>query len=179
MPEIALRTTFIAGFPGETAAHFDAVLRLMAEVRFDHVGVFPYYPEEGTPAASLPGQVADRVKQRRKASALALQQGISLERNRALVGREVEVLVEGEAESPRAGDGGLDLIGRTYRDAPEVDGFVVFRGTAGRGDLVRVMVDAAGPYDLFGRQIDLDLPPAPAPSPRRRGVRSLPVLQPR
>jgi ribosomal protein S12 methylthiotransferase len=176
MPEIALRTTFIAGFPGETGAHFDAVLRLMEEVRFDHVGVFPYYPEEGTPAATLPGQVADRVKQRRKASALALQQGISLERNRALVGREVEVLVEGEAESPRPGGGPSDLIGRTYRDAPEVDGFVVFRGAARRGDLVRVGVEGAGPYDLFGRQLDSDLPSAPAP-PRRKSVRSLPVLQ--
>ena len=87
MPEIALRTTFIAGFPGETATHFQAILRLMEEVRFDHVGVFPYYPEEGTPAAGLPGQVSERTRQRRKAKALEVQQGISLQRNRDLVGR--------------------------------------------------------------------------------------------
>jgi ribosomal protein S12 methylthiotransferase len=183
MPDVALRTTFIVGFPGETAAHFKAVLRFMEEVRFDHVGIFPYYPEEGTPAASLPGQVSDRVRQRRKQRALEVQQGISLARNRAYVGREVEVLVEGQADT--AGEG--QLIGRTYRDAPEVDGFVVFDGRATRGELVNVRVAAAGPYDLFGEQIGLPVSPVGAavawkPVPDRKariGLRSLPVLQPR
>ena len=191
MPEIALRTTFIAGFPGETAAHFDAVLDLMREVRFDHVGVFTYFPEEGTPAAGLPGQVSERVKQRRKARALELQQGISLERNGAFVGREVEVLVEGQADGkrtdparPEVASGGGELLGRTYRDAPEVDGFVVFRGAAQPGDLVRVRVAAAGPYDLFGEQ---EGPGRTGSGPAvglgggrpRSGLRTLPVLQPR
>jgi ribosomal protein S12 methylthiotransferase len=192
MPDIALRTTFIAGFPGETATHFQAILRLMEEVRFDHVGVFPYYPEEGTPAAGLPGQVSERTAQRRKARALEVQQEISLQRNRDFVGREVEVLVEGEAEG-----GPGQLIGRTYRDAPEVDGFVLFAGQARRGDFVRVQVAGAGPYDLFGQQVGLAAPALPAPqggppgapvsgpspltSPPggRRVLRTLPVLQPR
>ena len=182
MPEIALRTTFIAGFPGETATHFQAILRLMEEVQFDHVGVFPYYPEEGTPAAGLPGQVSERTRQRRKARALEVQQGISLQRNRHLVGRDVQVLVEGEAEG-----GAGQLIGRTYRDAPEVDGFVLFAGQARRGDFVQVQVAGAGPYDLFGQQVGLEQevgPAAPAPPDLarpggRRVLRSLPVLQPR
>jgi ribosomal protein S12 methylthiotransferase len=197
MPGIALRTTFIAGFPGETAAHFEAVLALMREVRFDHVGVFTYFPEEGTPAAELPGQVSDRVKQRRKAKALELQQGISRERNESFVGREVEVLVEGQADGkrsdparPEAAPEGGELLGRTYRDAPEVDGFVVFRGAARPGDLVRVRVAAAGPYDLFGEQEGPGragsgaAPGAGQVLPLgggrpRAGLRSLPVLQPR
>src|SRR5207244_1395452 len=89
--------------PGETKAHFQAILDLMAEVRFDHVGIFPFFPEEGTPAAALPGQVSDRTKQRRKRRALELQQRISLERNQAFVGAELEVLVDGRCASPPPG----------------------------------------------------------------------------
>ena len=200
MPQVALRTTFIVGFPGETDAHFDSLLRFMDDVRFDHVGIFPYFQEDGTPAAGLPDQVPDRVKQRRKRQALALQQRLSLDRNRLFVGRELQVLVEGTADESIAGrarPGGApharttpaQLIGRTFRDAPEVDGFVVFRGLAGRGELVPVRITAAGPYDLFGEQAGVDLP-APPPAahgapPRgragagRSGLRSLPVLQPR
>ncbi|HEU5317533.1 MAG TPA: 30S ribosomal protein S12 methylthiotransferase RimO [Chloroflexota bacterium] len=147
MPEIALRTTFIVGFPGETREHFEAIAGLMNEVRFDRVGVFPYYPEEGTPAAALDRQVSDRTKQSRKRQLLALQQRISEALNQRFLGQEVEVLVEGEAE------GKGQLVGRTYRDAPEVDGFVLFTGHAARGDLVRVKVAGAGPYDLFGAQV--------------------------
>ncbi|MDQ3700145.1 MAG: 30S ribosomal protein S12 methylthiotransferase RimO [Chloroflexota bacterium] len=199
MPELALRTTFIVGFPGETAAHFAAVLRFMEAVQFDHAGVFPYFAEEGTPAASLPGQVSDGVKQRRKKRALEVQQGVSLARNQTFVGQELEVLVEGKAgETPATvslapgglapGSAGLGvperLIGRTFRDAPEVDGFVVFRGRAERGDFVRVRVDGAGPYDLFGDQVGLvpEVPEVPrgVTGPKQRfGLKSLPVLQPR
>ena len=157
MPDIALRTTFIVGFPGETRAHFEAVLALMEEVQFDRVGTFPYYQEEGTPAASLTGQVSDRTKQARKRQALEAQQRISERLNQRFVGREVEVLVEGEADrkaGATASEGSaMQLIGRTYRDAPEVDGFVLFDGRGKRGDLVRVRVAGAGPYDLFGAQV--------------------------
>ena len=146
MPQIALRTTFIVGFPGETEAHFRSVLALMRDVRFDRVGVFPYYPEEGTPAANLSGQVADRTKQARKRRALALQQEIAEALNQRFVGETLQVLVEGQAE------GKAQLIGRTYRDAPEVDGFVLFSGSAAKGDLVDVRIAGAGPYDLFGAQ---------------------------
>jgi ribosomal protein S12 methylthiotransferase len=154
MPEIALRTTFIVGFPGEARTHFEALLDLMQEVRFDRVGVFPYYPEDGTPAATLPHQVSDRTKQSRKRQALELQQSISEALNQRFVDQEVEVLVEGDAD--RKADSLVDsakLVGRTYRDAPEVDGFVLFSGAAKRGDLVRVRVTGAGPYDLFGTQV--------------------------
>jgi len=188
MPEIALRTTFIVGFPGETRDHFQAILDLMAEVQFDHVGIFPYYPEEGTPAAALEKQVSDRTKQRRRREALDLQQRISLTRNEAFIGRELAVLVDGAADQSIASRG-LDLVGRTYRDAPEVDGFVLFRGRARRGDLVPVRITAAGPYDLFGEQTNASpvgepaLPRlaeiAPQHTARRIGVKSLPVLQPR
>jgi ribosomal protein S12 methylthiotransferase len=191
MPDVALRTTFITGFPGETRAHFDYLLRFMQEVRFDHVGIFPYYPEDGTPAATLPGQVSNNVKQRRKRRALELQQGISQERNGEFVGRQLQVLVEGAADrtvatAALAGGSGDQLLGRTHRDAPEVDGFVLFRGRAARGDLVTVEVTAAGPYDLFGHQVGAGLEHAPHPaaasvpaSPTRIGLKALPVLQPR
>jgi ribosomal protein S12 methylthiotransferase len=153
MPEIALRTTFIVGFPGETRAHFEAVLDFMDGVRFDRVGVFPYYAEEGTPAATLPHQVSDRTKQSRKRQALELQQSISETLNQRYINQEVEVLVEGDADRKADSPGdSAELVGRTYRDAPEVDGFVLFTGRAKRGDLVRVHVTGAGPYDLFGTQ---------------------------
>jgi ribosomal protein S12 methylthiotransferase len=91
-------------------------------------------------------QVADKTKQARKRRALALQQQISEALNQRFVGRTMQVLVEGQAE------GRGQLIGRTYRDAPEVDGFVLFSGTAGQGDLADVRIAGAGPYDLFGTQ---------------------------
>ncbi len=191
MPDVALRTTFIVGFPGETEEHVEAVLRFMEEVEFDHVGVFPFYAEEGTPAAGLPGQVAERTKLARKRRLLEAQQAISLARNRRFVGRELEVLVEGVAEeSPRttAASGVRRLVGRTFRDAPEVDGFVLFSGRASRGAFARVHITGAGPYDLFGHEagteplpvtggrIDRTTRAAPA---ARIGRRALPVLQPR
>ncbi|HEX2034520.1 MAG TPA: 30S ribosomal protein S12 methylthiotransferase RimO [Chloroflexota bacterium] len=192
MPEVALRTTFIVGFPGETAAHFDFLLRFMARVRFDHVGIFPFYPEEGTPAAALPRQVAGRTAQERKRRALELQQTISLELNQAFVGRELEVLVEGQSDRAPGGgvpaEAGVELmVGRTYRDAPEVDGFVLFNGRADPGQFVTIQIEGAGPYDLFGRQVGLT---GGLPGPTRLGLglaagkrrpvrRALPVLQPR
>ncbi|HXI15199.1 MAG TPA: 30S ribosomal protein S12 methylthiotransferase RimO [Chloroflexota bacterium] len=180
MPDLAIRTTFIAGFPGETAAHFQAVLDLMTEVRFDHVGVFPYHPEDGTPAAALGRQVSERVKQSRKSRALELQQEISLARHQTLVGKDVDVLVEGEADGSLSHAGAplgtAQLVGRTHRDAPEVDGFVLFHGTARKGQIVRVRITGAGPYDLFGVQDLMKSRPDPA---ARVGLRQLPVLQPR
>jgi ribosomal protein S12 methylthiotransferase len=184
MPELALRTTFIVGFPGETAAHFDAVLAFMDEVRFDHVGIFPYYPEEGTPAADLPRQIGESAKRDRKRRALELQQAISEARNATFVGRTLRVLVEGKAD--RSLGDATQLVGRTYRDAPEVDGFVLFRGSATPGDMVDVEITGAGPYDLFGTESGLRSSEAPIPPDRTMrgsragiGVRALPVLQPR
>jgi ribosomal protein S12 methylthiotransferase len=143
MPEIALRTSVIVGFPGETEEEFAELLDFVREVRFDHLGVFTYSPQERTPAAAMPGRLPERVKRTRRAAVMQLQQGISLEKNRALVGRELAVLVEA-APAP-------DLaIGRSYRDAPEVDGGVRVLGPAPVGAIVRVRITDAEPYDLVG-----------------------------
>ncbi len=145
MPDIALRTTFIVGYPGETDAEFQTLLDFMAEARFDHVGVFRYSREPGTPAADLPGQIPDDVKRARYEQAMALQQEISRARNLALVGRVMDVLVDG------AGDG--ISVGRTYRDAPEIDGLVLVPGELPVGSFVRVRITGAMEYDLLGEVV--------------------------
>src|SRR5439155_6521396 len=94
-------TSLIVGFPGETEAEFEELLAFVREVRFDHVGVFTYSPQERTPAASMPDQLPERVKRARRARVMELQQAISLEKNQAFVGRELDVLTE--AEAPTAG----------------------------------------------------------------------------
>jgi len=142
MPDIALRTAFIVGYPGETEEEFAALLEFMQEVAFDKVGIFVYSPEEGTRAATLPGQVADEVKDERYRRAMELQQEISMRINMAQVGRRMDVLVEG------AGDG--LSVGRTYRDAPEIDGLVLVEGELPAGDILPVHITGAMEYDLVG-----------------------------
>ncbi len=152
MPDIALRTTFIVGFPGETEADLEELLAFVEETRFDHVGVLTYSRQERAVSAAFPGQVPERVKRARRRRVMELQQRIALEKRRALVGREVTVLVEGAA-APRGRhtrDAGPVVSGRSYRDAPEVDGLVIARGRAAPGDFVRVRVTQATPYDLIG-----------------------------
>lgn len=140
-PDVALRSTFIVGFPGETEAAFRRLLRFLERARLDRVGAFVYSVEEGTPAASLKPR-PDRGKSARRLDELMrLQQGISLERNRSLIGRELEVLVEA-----RTDDG---AVGRSYRDAPEIDGLVYVRGCRSEpGEFVRATVSGATHYDL-------------------------------
>ena len=145
MPDIAIRTTFIVGYPGETDTEFQALLDFMAEARFDRVGVFRYSPESGTPAASLPGQIPDEVKQTRYEQAMALQQEISLARNLTFVGREMEMLVDGYGE-------GLS-VGRTYRDAPEIDGLALVAGELPVGEFVCVKITGAMEYDLVAEPV--------------------------
>lgn len=147
MPDVTLRTTFIVGYPGETEAEFQELLAFVEEQQFDHVGAFTYSPQPGTPAASLE-QVAERVKQRRYGELMELAQGIALAKNRSLVGRELDVLVESEQPVESQG-GGLVVVGRTVRDAPEVDGLALVRGGFAAGSMVRVRVDGALPYDLL------------------------------
>lgn len=147
MPEIALRTSLIVGFPGETEAEFEELLDFVREVRFDHLGVFTYSPQERTPAAAMDGQIPERVKRSRRAAVMKLQQGISLARNRSLVGRDLDVLVESVSADGVA-------TGRSHRDAPEVDGAVHVRGRAQPGDIVRARITDAQPYDLHGVRID-------------------------
>ncbi len=148
MPDIALRTSLIVGFPGETEAELDELLQLVRRVRFDHVGVFTYSPQEGTPAAALPGQLPEGEKRRRRDVVMRLQQEIALEKRRALVGTVQQVLIESEPPAPGAG---ATVAGRTYRDAPEVDGLVLAHGQAEAGTFAHVRITDAGPYDLVGQ----------------------------
>jgi len=142
LPDLALRTSLIVGYPGETEAEFQALLDFVGEIRFDRVGVFVYSPEDGTPAAALPNHVPDPVKDERRERLMALQQEISLESNRAQVGRTLTVLVEGQGD-------GLS-VGRSYRDAPEIDGLVLLPGQAPVGEMVAARITAAMEYDLIG-----------------------------
>ncbi|GMU41921.1 MAG: ribosomal protein S12 methylthiotransferase RimO [Chloroflexota bacterium] len=148
IPDVVLRTTFIVGFPGETESEFRQMLRFVEEEGFDHVGAFTYSPQPGTPAGEMPGQVPEPVKQERYGRLMELAQSISLGSNRAMVGREVDVLVESREAAPSQG-GGLVSIGRTYRDAPEVDGLAFLKGEYPMGAMVRARVDGAMPYDLL------------------------------
>ena len=148
MPDLALRTTFIVGYPGETEAEFEELLRFVDEQRFDHVGAFTFSPQPGTPAAGASDEVPEAVKADRYGRLMELAQEISLASNRALVGGEIDVLVESEAPAQSAGDGPV-VVGRTYRDAPEVDGLVMLRGSYPAGAMVRARIDGALPYDLL------------------------------
>lgn len=143
IPDLALRTAFIVGFPGETELEFRALLSFMQAVQFDRVGVFTYSREEGTAAAAMAGQVPPRVRQERYERAMLLQQGLSLARNRAQIGRTLEVLTEGSQEAL--------TVGRCYRDAPEVDGLVLIDGALPVGEMVAVTIAQGLEYDLVGR----------------------------
>jgi ribosomal protein S12 methylthiotransferase len=142
MPNIALRTSFIVGYPGETEEEFQALLDFVQEIAFDRVGAFIYSREEGTPAADLPGQVPDQVKEERYRRLMELQQGISLAKNRQMIGRMLDVLVEGSGDNLS--------VGRSYRDAPEVDGLVLVREAMPLGEMVPVLITGALEYDLIG-----------------------------
>ncbi|BCV25002.1 30S ribosomal protein S12 methylthiotransferase RimO [Gelria sp. Kuro-4] len=144
LPEAALRTTFIVGFPGETEAEFAELVSFVRREKFDWVGAFAYSAEEGTPAAALPGQILEEEKTRRRDELLRVQRHISLERNRAWLGKKLAVLIE------EAGEG--RGRGRCFRQAPEVDGVTFVRGRGLRpGQFVQVTIDRAGLYDLGGR----------------------------
>ena len=147
MPDAALRTTFIVGFPGETEAEFEELLDFVEEQRFDHVGAFTYSPQTGTPAAGLGEPVPHEVASERYGRLMELAQQLSMERNRELVGSELEVLIESDEPSVQE-DGSRFVVGRSYRDAPEVDGLAFVRGAFPAGEFVRVRVDTALPYDL-------------------------------
>jgi len=144
MPDIALRTSFIVGYPGETESEFEALLDFVADVRFDRVGGFLYSPEEGTAALALDDRVPEETKAERLDRLMALQQQISLEVNEAQIGRTLEMLVEGQGD-------GLS-VGRTYRDAPEIDGLVFLASDAPVGEMVPVRITGAMDYDLIGEE---------------------------
>ena len=147
VPDITLRTTVIVGFPGETEEEFSELCAFVKEARFDRFGAFPYSPEEDTPAAAMPGQIDEQVKQDRYDTVMATQLPISEEKNREKIGRTLRVLCEG-----------YDIVAETYygrseADAPDVDGKVYFtsRRRLRPGEFVSVTVESALDYDLVGR----------------------------
>ena len=142
IPDLALRTTFIVGYPGETDSEFQTLLDFIGEIRFDRVGAFQYSFEPGTTAEPLGDPVPPEVKQARWEQLMELQQGISLERNQSFVSQTLDVLIEGQGD-------GISL-GRSYRDAPEIDGLVLIENDLPVGDMVPVRITGAMAYDLVG-----------------------------
>ncbi len=151
LPEVSLRSSLIVGFPGEKEGQFKRLLDFVEETRFDHLGAFKYSPEEGTPAFRLPDPVLENVKEERLRTLMELQKMISLKKYREMVGRRLEVLVEG-SDQP-----GGTLRGRLRTQAPEIDGFVFLKGRAQAGEWVEARITQALPYDLVG-QIERVLP---------------------
>ncbi len=149
VPGIALRSSFIVGFPGETEADVDTLCAFLEEAQFERVGVFEYSQEENTAAASLPGQLSADVKRERRERVMAVQARVAAQRAAAQVGRVVEVLVEGVR--------GARLTGRTRTQAPEIDGVIRFDGHAAPGDLVTARVTGADTYDLRGRVVEIQV----------------------
>ncbi len=146
LPHAVLRTTFIVGYPGETETEFQGLLDFMAAVEFDRAGAFTFSPEPGTPAFDLPNQIEPAVQQERWERLMAFQQPISLRRNQQMVGQRLEVLVDGVGE-------GVSVT-RSYRDAPEIDGFVVVEKELPIGAMVPVLVTGAMEYDLLAIPAD-------------------------
>jgi len=145
IPDAILRTTFIVGFPGETDAHFEHLVEFVERHEFDHVGVFTFSPEEETPAYHLPNPVPQEIMDARRHTLMTRQQPISARKNAACVGQTVDVLIE--QENAETGE----LLGRSARFAPEVDGWVYVQGEASLGSIVSVMITAADVYDLYGQ----------------------------
>ena len=148
VPKAVLRTTFIVGFPGETQEHFSHLQDFVLRHEFDHVGVFTFSPEEGTPAYSMANSVSQSVMDERRAALMEAQQPISLKLNQAEIGRVVDVLIE--QENPETGE----FIGRSPRFAPDVDGLVYVRGNARLGVIAPVLISGADVYDLYGQVAD-------------------------
>jgi ribosomal protein S12 methylthiotransferase len=145
MPQLAVRSTFIVGYPGETEAEFESLMQFVAEMRFDRVGAFQFSFEPGTSSETLGDPVPPEAKQERFHRLMTDQQSVSLQLNQAQVGRTLDVLIEGR-------DRALG-IGRSYRDAPEIDGLVFVEGDADVGDIVTTRITGAMTYDLTARQV--------------------------
>lgn len=146
IPDIALRTTFICGFPGETEEDHEELMEFVDEMEFERVGVFTYSAEEDTPAYSYPDQIPEEVKEERRADVMELQQEIAFEHCENMVGKVLDVMIEGKVADEPA------YVGRTYMDAPNVDGLIFVNADEMlmSGDFVRVKVTDANEYDLIG-----------------------------
>jgi ribosomal protein S12 methylthiotransferase len=167
MPGLVLRTTFIVGFPGETEAEFEELLAYVSATKFERLGVFPYSFEPDTPAAKIPGHLPDEVKNERRDRVMAAQQPIAFAFNESLIGRTVDVLID--APAPEAGKS--VWLGRSFADAPDVDGVTFVRSAhVEPGDLVSCEIVGAEGYDTIAR--------AEAVPPRRHRVRPKPRKKP-
>jgi ribosomal protein S12 methylthiotransferase len=174
MPGLVLRTTMIVGFPGETEAEFEELLAYVEATRFERLGVFVYSLEPDTPAARLPGHMPEGVKEARRERVMAAQQPIAEAFNRTLVGRTLDVLIDG----PAPGGNGL-WLGRTYADAPDVDGVTLVRSASlAPGDLVACEIVEARGYDLVARPLSARAPRSrrTRPRPRKKPSASLTIL---
>jgi ribosomal protein S12 methylthiotransferase len=152
LPSAVIRTTFIVGFPGETQEHFQHLLEFTQRHKFDHVGVFTFSPEEETPAYNLPNQIPAEVMTDRRNQLMDLQQPISFQKNQQEVGKIVDVLIE--QENPGSISSGGELIGRSGRFSPEIDGQVYVKGEARLGTIVKVAIASADAYDLYGQVVN-------------------------
>ena len=150
VPDIVLRTTLISGFPGETQEDHEELMAFVDEMEFDRLGVFAYSAEEDTPAAELPDQVPEEIKAERRDEIMELQQEIAFEKAENMVGKILEVMIEGKVADENA------FVGRTYMDAPNVDGLIFVSADVPlmSGDFCRVKVTGALDYDLIGEMID-------------------------
>jgi len=146
IPDLVVRTTLIVGFPTETETSFEELYKFVEEMQFDQMGVFTYSPEIGTLAENLGDPVSTEEKEVRKQRLMELQSRMALVKKQSLIGKTLDILVEGVDEEQEV------IIGRSYRDAPEIDGLVVANGRAAVGDLTPVTIESVGPYDLFGSQ---------------------------
>ncbi len=150
IPDIALRTTLISGFPGETEEDHEIMMEFVDQMEFERLGVFAYSQEEDTPAADFPDQVEEEVKERRRDAVMELQQEIAFETSQSMVGRVLDVMIEGKVVDEET------YVGRTYMDAPGVDG-LIFVSTSAQlmsGDFIRARVTGAAEYDLIGEMCD-------------------------
>jgi len=143
IPHLALRSTFIIGFPGETDADFETLKNFIREMRFDHVGFFPYFREQGTPSYKLEDDISPELKQERIQEIAGIQETISLQKNKEFIGKNIDVLVEGN------GDG--VSIGRSYRDAPEIDGLVMINKIIEPNHIYKTRVTGALVHDLIAK----------------------------
>jgi ribosomal protein S12 methylthiotransferase len=175
VPGIALRTTFIVGFPGETEASFNTLLDFIHETKFERLGVFAYSKEDGTRAGAMAGQLSDKVKQKRRELAMAAQHKVAVQVSKSFVGREIKVLVEGEANEKQLQQANVSswehglireaetrhsslvtrhfLVGRGEADAPDIDGRVYVHGKLPISEFAKVKVIGHTDYDLIAEPI--------------------------
>ena len=155
IPDICIRTTLISGFPGETAEDHNETMALVRDLKFDRLGVFTYSQEEDTPAATMPDQVSERVKTTRRNKLMKLQQEIAFEAAEKMVGRDVDAVIEGRI-TDSDDDDGLSYVARTYKDTPDIDGYLFVTGVQRElmtGDYIKVHITGSNEYDLIGEEI--------------------------